>query len=270
MTAFLAIVSTALPIIITYRGSDLNPNRSRGWLRKAVGTLLSQIAALRVARIICVSNQLKNKLWWRRDRVSVIPTGVDTTIFYPRCSHEARQQLGWGLEERVLLFNAGDPICKRLDLARAAVQIAESMCGRIRFVALDGNVPPGLIPSMMNAADCLLLTSDWERSPNVVKEAIACNLPVVSVDVGDVRERLHGVRPSKIVPRDATEIGRGVAEMLRLGQRSNGGESMNDLSSEVISQRVVSVYRAAQKDFLNTDFRSGYRSFFRRTGGPAQ
>ncbi len=246
MTAFLAILSTTLPLIITYRGSDLNPNRSRGGLRQVAGTLLSQIAALRATQIICVSNQLKRKLWWGRERISVIPTGVDTTTFYPRCSHEARQQLGWGAEEQVVLFNAGDPICKRLDLARAAIQIAESICGKIRFVALDGNVLPDLIPLMMNAADCLLLTSDWEGSPNVVKEAIACNLPVVSVDVGDVRERLRGVRPSMIAPRDATEIGKGVAEVLRLGQRSNGRESMNELSSEVISQRILNVYKAAQ------------------------
>jgi len=170
LTAFLAVLSAAVPMIITYRGSDLNPNRSRGWLRETVGTLLSQVAALRAVRIICVSNQLKGKLWWRRDRVSVIPNGVDTTLFYPRDLREARRELGWGESERVVLFNAGDPICKRLDLALAAVQFAESLCGRIRFVVLDGNVHPDLIPSMMNAADCLLLTSDWEGSPNVVKD----------------------------------------------------------------------------------------------------
>jgi len=113
MTAFLAILSTTLPVIVTYRGSDLNPNRSRGWLREALGTLLSQIAALRAARIICVSNQLKHKLWWRRDRVIVIPTGVDMTLFYPRDLQEARRELEWGKEEHVVLFNAGDPICKR-------------------------------------------------------------------------------------------------------------------------------------------------------------
>src|SRR5258707_1257939 len=125
MTAFLAIVSTALPVIVTYRGSDLNPNRGRGWLLETVRTLLSQIAASRAARIICVSKQLKNKLWWHRDRASVIPTGVDTNVFYPRHSQEARRDLGWEKDERVVLFNAGDPICKRLDLARAAVQFAE-------------------------------------------------------------------------------------------------------------------------------------------------
>ena len=260
MTAFLAIVSTALPVIVTFRGSDLNPNRSRGWLRQAVGTLLSQMAALRAARIICVSKQLKNKLWWHRDHVSVIPTGVDTTVFYPRHSQEARRDLGWGKDERVVLFNAGDPICKRLDLARAAVQFAESLCGAIRFVVLDGNVAPDLIPSMMNAADCLLLTSDWEGSPNIVKEAIACNLPVVSVDVGDVRERLLGVSPSVIVTRDASEIGKGIAEILRHGQRSNGREFVNDLSNECVSHRIVSVYRVVQGIALSSSSRGNASS----------
>ena len=255
VTAFLAVLSTALPVIVTYRGSDLNPNRGRGWLREVVGVLFSQIAALRAARIICVSNQLKDKLWWRRDRVTVIPTGVDMTLFYPRDLQKARRELGWGKGEYVVLFNAGDPICKRLDLARAAVQFAESMCGKVRFAVLDGNVPPNHIPSMMNAADCLLLTSDWEGSPNVVKEAIACNLPVVSVDVGDVRERLEGVRPSVIVPRDAREIGKAISEILRQGKRSNGRELGNDLSSDVVSQRIVSVYRALQMDYLKSGFR---------------
>ena len=258
MTAFLAILSTALPVIVTYRGSDLNPNRSRGWLREAVGTLLSQIAALRAARIICVSQQLKGKLWWRRDRVSVIPTGVDMTLFYPHDRHDARRELGWEEDERIVLFNAGDPICKRLDLARAGVQFAESLCGRIQFVVLDGNVPPDLIPLMMNAADCLLLTSDWEGSPNVVKEALACNLPVVSVDVGDVRERLERVRPSVIVPRDSCEIGKAISDIVRQGKRSNGREQGHALSNEVVSRQIVSLYRTLQIgvqdrtfDFLN-------------------
>lgn len=254
VTAFLAILSTSLPVIITYRGSDLNPNRGRGWLREVAGVLLSQIAALRAAQIICVSKQLKDKLWWRRNRVSIIPTGVDMTLFYPRDLQEARRELGWGPSERVVLFNAGDPLCKRLDLAKAAVQFAESLCGKIRFAVLNGNVPPNVIPLMMSAADCLLLTSDWEGSPNVVKEALACNLPVVSVDVGDVRERLEGVWPSLIVPRDVRDIGKAICEILQWGQRSNGRESEEDLSSEAVSQRIVSIYRTLPINGMKSDF----------------
>jgi glycosyltransferase involved in cell wall biosynthesis len=171
---------------------------------------------------------------------------VDTTLFYPRDLHEARHELGWAASEHVVLFNAGDPVCKRLDLARGAIQFAESLCGTIRFIVLDGNVSPGLIPSMMNAADCLLLTSDWEGSPNVVKEALACNLPVVSVDVGDVRELLERVQPSVIVSRDAYEIGKAISDILRKGQRSNGRELGNALSSEAVSQQIVSLYSSVK------------------------
>src|SRR5258706_4941101 len=133
MTAFLAVLSTTLPVIVTYRGSDLNPNRSRGWLRETLGTLLSQIAALRAARIICVSNQLKDKLWWRRDRVTVIPTGVDMTLFYPRDLQKARRGLGLGERRDVVLFNGGDPIWKRLDLSRGPVKFSEYLGWKYRF-----------------------------------------------------------------------------------------------------------------------------------------
>jgi glycosyltransferase involved in cell wall biosynthesis len=191
------------------------------------------------------------------------------TLFYPRDLQEARRELGWAQDERVALFNAGDPICKRLDLAQAAVQFAESLCGRIRFAVLDGNVPPNHIPTMMNAADCLLLTSDWEGSPNVVKEALACNLPVVSVDAGDVRERLEGVRPSVIVPRDACELGKAISEILRQGQRSNGRALGHNLSSDAVSQQIVSVYKGLQMDYLKPDFRfcarPSQRSFLKRS-----
>lgn len=246
MTAFFCAASTRLPLVVTYRGSDLNPSPDTTSLRSAAGRFLSQIAALRARRIICVSPQLKERLWWKRSCASVIPTGVDTTIFYPRSRDEARSELGWGTEELVVLFNAGrNPKVKRLDLAQASIEVAKAVCGEIRFVVLDGYVDPKLIPTMMNAADCLLLTSDWEGSPTVVQEALACNLPVVSVDVGDVRERLTGVKPSRIVERDPRKIGEAVAEVLMKRERSNGYETIQELALDRLASRILSIYREA-------------------------
>ena len=87
-------------------------------------------------------------------------------------------------------------------------------CGPVRLVELDGKQPPDLMPTMMNAADCLILTSDHEGSPNVVKEAIACGLPVVTRDVGDVRQRLANVRPSTVAGDTAEDLGHALAEIL--------------------------------------------------------
>lgn len=242
VTALLAGLSTTQPIVITYRGSDLNPSGER-WPRRFLSRLFSQIAALRADRIICVSAQLKKRLWWRKKCASVIPSGVNTNIFYPRPKEEAREELGWHQDEKVVLFNAGDPVIKRLDLACAAIKFAESLCGTIRLFTLDGNVPPKLIPTIMNAADCLLVTSGWEGSPNVVKESLACNLPVVSVDVGDVRERLAGVTPSEVVRRDPQKIGESLAGILQQRQRSNGRHCVSTFSAEAVSTQILSLYK---------------------------
>lgn len=245
MTSFLTALSTTRPLIISFRGSDLNPYKSKYQLRQRVGRLLSQLSALRAARIICVSAQLKDRLWWRRDRVTVIPSGVDTATFRPRLREEARRDLGWEHNERIVLFNAGiDPVSKRLDLAISSVEEARAACGEIRLHVLDGNASPGLIPVLMNAADCLLLTSDWEGSPNMVKEAIACNLPVVSVDTGDVQERLAGVEFCKIVHRSPEALGKALAEILVKRARSNGHENATQFSLEAIAKRIASVYES--------------------------
>jgi len=203
-------------VVITFRGDDLNPANGGGRTRRTIGRLLSQCAALRAAGIICVSARLKNRLWWRRARVAVIPTGVDLRVFYPRPRNEARRELGWSIEDRVVVFNVGnDPGAKRLDLAQAAFALARQRRADARLQLIDGNEPPAKIPVLLNAADCLLVTSDREGSPNIVKEALACGLPVVSVDV------------------------------LGLGRRVNGIEAVRDLSEDRITERVVAVYRAA-------------------------
>jgi teichuronic acid biosynthesis glycosyltransferase TuaC len=249
MTAlFSAVASGTLPLVITYRGGDLNrPPSSYRWqakVRAAFGRLFSQLAALRAQQIICVSRQLRNRLWWRRGLVTLMPTGVDPTVFRPEPRALARARLGWTDGERVVLFNAGhDAKVKRLDLASAAVEWARGEIPAVRLEILDGSVRPALIPDLMNAADCLLLTSVSEGSPTVVQEALACDLPVVSVEVGDVIERLEGVRDSAIAASDAAALGRALVRMLEPPRRSNGSSKIADFSSQRMAAGLTEIYR---------------------------
>ena len=247
MTAFIAVCSTTRPVVITFRGSDLNPVPSGNKLRVLFGHLLSQLSAIRAAGIICVSQELGLRLLVGMRNVDVIPTGVDIGSFKPALKSTARSRLGFGGTDSVVLFNAGNSTkVKRLDLAEKAVAEARKYLPTIKLVVLRGDIPPEEIPVYHNAADVLLVTSDFEGSPTIVQEAVACGLPVVSVAVGDVPEILRSVNPSKIVPRDAVLIGAALLEIISLKQRSNGPEiALKELSSSVVGARVLQVLHNA-------------------------
>lgn len=98
------------------------------------------------------------------------------------------------------------------------------------------------------AADCLLLTSDWEGSPNVVKEALCCDLPVVSVDAGDVAEWIGLTHGGAIAPRDPEALATALASALVPRRRVDGSALRRTLALPEIAARIVAVYRDALAD----------------------
>ena len=244
---FAAMAAGGRPLMVTYRGGDLNPaSRSASFAERArasLGHLLSQAAALGASRIVCVSRQLRQRLWWRHSRVVILPSGVDAELFVPQPRAEARRRLGWSDSERVILFNAGcDVPIKRLDLARDSAALAAAAISALRLRVLDGRTPPENVPMLMNAADCLLLTSDAEGSPTVVQEALACNLPVVSVDAGDTAERLGGVERSMVVARDRQAIARALIDVLAVPGRSDGRKKVGEFSAHRVAGELYRIY----------------------------
>jgi glycosyltransferase involved in cell wall biosynthesis len=245
VTSFLCAISSSCPLVVTFRGGDLNPDSAVGWFRSNLGHVLSQISAIRAKQVICVSRQLQAKLWWRNHSALVLPTGVDLEMFQPMPKSQARSQLNWDPDWRVVVFNASvQPIEKGLPLVLAAVEHARSKIGPIRLEVLNGRIPPQEIPTIFNAADCLVLASEYEGSPTVVQEALACNLPVVSVDVGDVAERLCGVSHSRIVERDPIRFGNALAEVLSFRSRCNGRDIVADCSLSRVAAETYAVYQA--------------------------
>jgi teichuronic acid biosynthesis glycosyltransferase TuaC len=98
------------------------------------------------------------------------------------------------------------------------------------------------MPRVMTGADCLLLTSSHEGSPNVVKEATACGLPVVSTDVGDVRQVLNGVDPSWVCEPHVDALAIALAQCLTERRRSNGCEGTAWLCQDKIAVRLLELY----------------------------
>lgn len=235
------------PVIVTFHGSDLLGENLSGLLRKAAswyGVACSWRAAARAAGVVVVSPELRDALprWIDRDRVRVIPCGIDLARFQPRDRAECRRRLDWSMQEFAVLFNGGsqDPV-KRPELAHEAVRILRERYPHATLRELRG-VPNVDVPEWMNASNVLLLTSQHEGSPTVVKEALACNLPVVSVDVGDVRERIGGVEGCHVVAPDATALAERLAAVLERGQLVRGREQVEGLSIEAIGVSLKAFY----------------------------
>jgi teichuronic acid biosynthesis glycosyltransferase TuaC len=240
MTALVATIASPVPVVITFHGSDLNPAPRVSWLRSKLGRTLSHLAARRADQVICVSSQLGQRLSYMKQRTHVIPCGVNTDRFRPESRNDCRAQLGWSKDEVIVLFNARtDPRGKRLDLAEATVRHAKGIIPNLRMHVFRGTTHPDEMPKYYSAANALLMTSDYEGSPMVVKEAMACNLPVVSVDVGDVAERLDGVFPSAVVARDARALGNALVEVIQRGKWRRSTDALRARAADLKSDRLL-------------------------------
>src|SRR5262249_39427473 len=123
----------------------------------------------------------------------IIPCGVDLSLFSPRPKAEARRRLGLADDRKYILFPF-DPnrAVKRFDIAREAVSRLAANGQDVDMLTVS-KVHFREMPWYYSAADAMILCSDSEGSPTSVKEALACNLPVVSTDIGDVREIMKGI-----------------------------------------------------------------------------
>jgi glycosyltransferase involved in cell wall biosynthesis len=234
-------------IIATYHGDDVLGYRGDDGpisLQSRIRSWIIRYHACLYTATITQSSEMHRRLpRLAQRRNTIIPCGVDTTRFHPTDRSAARRELGWDDAERIVLFAATRPYepRKRFDLAKAAVAEAEAELGPIRLAVAE-NRPPDSIPLMMNAADCLLLTSMAEGSPVVVKEALMCNLPVVATDVADVSEMLAGISPSAVCGHDPAELSAALVDVLRANQRSNGRNQRADLSQATTVQRLLGLY----------------------------
>jgi len=156
---------------------------------------------------------------------------------------DARRALGLPSDRRFVLFPADPALTvKRFDLAKAAVDLATRHGPNIELLSVHGR-PHREMVLWLNAADVLLITSFAEGSPVVVKEANACNLPVVSVSVGDLPDQLRHVQPSAVVAPRPEDLAEAVSRILRMDRRSNGRDGLREVDSRTIAERHVAFYR---------------------------
>lgn len=247
MTGVSALVVAPGRLIVTFRGSDVlaPPPWSA---RTIVARVASQIVAPFALEIVCVSECVRRALRWPIGSQHVIPSGVDLKVFHRIDSDIARKAMGWGAEEAVVLVYVGqNPDGKGLPLAEEAIRQVSALLPYVRLEILTGQIAPDRMPAVLSAADCLLVASRSEGSPDIVKEALACTLPVVSVGAGDIPEMLDGLPGCFLCDRTARALADGLlASLSRRARCEAGPERMATMySPDVSTRRLIEVYENA-------------------------
>jgi glycosyltransferase involved in cell wall biosynthesis len=197
----------------------------------------------RAAKVIVMTAEMKRRLPISvQRRAHVLPMGIDTELFHPHDRATARAELGWGKGPVAVFCTLGSKGIKRPDLAQAAVGEARRQQPDLTLFFLHG-IAPDRVPLVLSAADCLLVTSEREGSPNVVREGFACNLPVVSVPVGDVADLLERhPEAGALASRDPVALGKAIVEVLRR-PRPDLRPILRECSLEATARRVIAIYQ---------------------------
>jgi glycosyltransferase involved in cell wall biosynthesis len=249
-SAVVARLDVRHPLVVSYCGDDLlgTPSPARP-SRMTPGSRLLAKAFAQVARFasatITKSEQMMLALpVSARPRNHVIPNGVDLEMFKRVDRAEARRRLGWDAGETVALF-VGNPAIARKNypLAGRAVQLASTRSPTLRLRVATG-VSPDQMPIWMSASDVLVHPSWSEGSPNVVKEAMACELPIVATPAGDVPERLRGVPGCHVLPADDQAFAEALLDAVGNQPCRAARVAVSELSLERVATRVLSVYES--------------------------
>jgi glycosyltransferase involved in cell wall biosynthesis len=238
-----------LPLVVTLRGSDILGIVGLGGRKLRLGRMLqaaTRLVCRRADAVVVVSDHMKAYLPRGID-ATVLPSGLDFELFQPIPREDARARLGLAADQVYVLF-AGNPDQprKRYHIAARAVELV-SREQPVELIVAWG-VPHKEMPYYMSACDALVFTSMQEGSPNVVKEALACNLPIVSVAIGDVAERLRGIEGCEVTADDEPEtVAAALVRVLARGKRIAGRDSVLPLDERACTDRLIAIYRALMR-----------------------
>ncbi len=232
-----------LPTVITFWGSDILKNPVLPDTRQGI---FSRRISPRLARMAdaCIVPSAEMAQVLPGARVTIVPQGVDFARFRPIDQIEARRALGLSedLSQRYVLFCANPALAvKGYPIAEKAVELMRQQGAPVELIVANGLTHEQVVLHM-NACDLLTLPSYWEGGPYVVKEAMACNLPVVAANVGDVAAVIGKTAGCFIAERTPEDFARLMWRSLHQVRRTTGRRDIAHLSRENATARVIGIY----------------------------
>jgi len=237
LSGMVASLAGSRPLVVSLMGSDVRLN----FFLKIIFNMFKK---LYWRNVIVKSEYLKKKSKIRNAKV--IPNGVELDRFKKVNKKIAQEKIGFDPNKKHIVFVANpDRSEKNFILAKEAFSLLDEKEVELNVVF---DVPYEKIPYYLYAADVLLLTSLWEGSPNVVKEAMVCGLPIVSTDVGDVRKLIGKTEGCYITSFEPEDVKKKIEKSLEFGKRTKGIKNISHLDSNKIAQDIIEIYHQVIKN----------------------
>lgn len=237
LSALIATLAGCKPLVVSLMGSDIRLSN--------IYIYPIKIAALWLwDSLIVKSSGMRNQLAITKS--TIIPNGVNLSKFRPLNKGLVRESLGWDRDREKILFAANPSrLVKNFQLLEISLSLLSSTT--LPDIHVLENITHEQIPIFMNAADVVVLTSLFEGSPNVIKEAMACNCPIVATDVGDVRWVLGntpGCYVASFDPEDVAVQLNKALEFARIHGKTSGRDRIVSLGldSETVARKLMDIY----------------------------
>ena len=243
-----------IPIVITYRGDDLEGvySNTRGdyGLKSAVLKAVGRFVARFADHTMVVSSHML-KLFKPRTAVDVIPSGIDFTKMPNKTKAQLREELGLPQDKKIIIFPSSPEVKrKNFELVEAAFNQLKQRHPDLMLHVVFG-VNHAELLKHLKASDFLFFASYHEGSPNVVKEAIAVDTPIVSVPVADVPERL-GQIPGCFISQDYSTSAFVEASEKAMHHDYSEYQSRSyakELDESILAKRVYNIYQKVAKQY---------------------
>lgn len=229
LSGLLACLQRKVPVITTFHGSDIQEKQNLFFSRWAMSLSKENIF---------VSEKLKKVA--KHDKGTVVPCGIDTVVFRPIEQKDSRKLLNLDLNKKYILFssNFNEPI-KNYDLARNAIELLDIDVELIELKGYSRNE----VVLLLNSVNVALLTSFNEGSPQFIKEAMACNLPIVATDVGDIKDVIDKTEGCYITSFEPEDVAGKLKTALNLEMRTEGRAKVERLDNRMIALKIVDIYK---------------------------
>lgn len=234
-------------LVVSLMGCDiLGSYRSDGSLiwREQIIVIFSKLFARFIwdFTVLKSANMIQKLL--TNTRYAVIPNGVDLSLFQPMDKQECRRKLNLNPERKYILFPTNpNREEKNFPLAKKAYELVKKRYPEPVELLIVHNLTYKELVVYYNAVDLCIMTSRSEGSPNVIKECMACNLPIVSTDVGDVKEIISNTDGCYISSSNPEEFAEKIILALNFDKRTTGRNDVSRLEINAISKRIVELYK---------------------------